>query len=76
MTAYFIHPKVSMWPAIYCAASRTFEGRSQLYLYLRHVAETDARSSDPRNGERLWRLSLDALAARGILLPSWPAPHS
>jgi len=76
MTAYFIHPKVSMWPAIYCAASRTFEGRSQLYLYLRHVAEADARSSDPRNGERLWRLSLDALAARGILLPSWPAPHS
>ena len=75
MTAYFIHPKVSMWPAIYCAASRTFEGRSRLYLYLRHVAETDARSSDPRNGERLWQLSLDALAARGILLPPWPAPH-
>ena len=75
MTAYFIHPRVSMWPAIYCAASRTFEGRSRLYLYLRHVAETDARSSDPRNGERLWQLSLDALAARGIQLPPWPAPH-
>ncbi len=75
MTAYFIHPRVSMWPAIYCAASRTFEGRSRLYLYLRHVAETDARSSDPRNGERLWQLSLDALAARGILLPPWPSPH-
>jgi NAD(P)-dependent dehydrogenase (short-subunit alcohol dehydrogenase family) len=75
MTAYFIHPKVSMWPAIYCAASRTFEGRSRLYLYLRHVAETDARSSDPRDGERLWRLSLEVLAARGIPLPPWPVPH-
>jgi NAD(P)-dependent dehydrogenase (short-subunit alcohol dehydrogenase family) len=75
MTAYFIHPRVSMWPAIYCAASRTFEGRSRLYLYLRHVAETDARSSDPQNGERLWRLSLEVLAARGIPLPPWPAPH-
>jgi NAD(P)-dependent dehydrogenase (short-subunit alcohol dehydrogenase family) len=75
MTAYFIHPKVSMWPAIFCAASRTFEGRSRLYLYLRHVAETDARSSDPQNGERLWRQSLEVLAARGIPLPPWPAPH-
>jgi NAD(P)-dependent dehydrogenase (short-subunit alcohol dehydrogenase family) len=75
MTAYFIQPRIAMWPAIYCAASRTFEGRSGLYLYLRHVAETDARSSDPRNGERLWRLSLEALAARGIPLPPWPAPH-
>jgi NAD(P)-dependent dehydrogenase (short-subunit alcohol dehydrogenase family) len=76
MTAYFIHPRVSMWPAIYCAASRTFEGRSGLYLYLRHVAETDARSADPRNGERLWRLSVETLAARGISLPPWPAPRS
>jgi NAD(P)-dependent dehydrogenase (short-subunit alcohol dehydrogenase family) len=75
MTAYFIHPRVSMWPAIYCAASRTFEGRSRLYLYLRHVAVTDARSSDPRNGERLWQRSLEVLAARGITLPPWPAPH-
>ncbi len=75
MTAYFIHPRVSMWPAIYCAASRTFEGRSRLYLYLRHVAETDARSSDPRNGERLWRQSLEVLAARGIPLPPWPSPR-
>jgi len=71
MTAYFIDPKVSMWPAIYCAASRTLEGRSRLYLYLRHVAETDARSSDPRNGERLWRLSTELLATRGIRLPPW-----
>ncbi len=75
MTAYFIHPRVSMWPAIYCAASRTFEGRSRLYLYLRHVAETDARSSDPRNGERLWRQSLEVLAGRGIPLPPWPSPR-
>jgi len=73
MTAYFIDPKVSMWPAIYCAASRTLEGRSGLYLYLRHVAEADARSSDPRNGERLWQLSLELLAARGISLSPWRA---
>lgn len=71
MTAYFIDPKVAMWPAIYCAASRTLEGKSRLYLYLRHVAEADARSSDPRIGERLWQLSLEMLAARGIPLPSW-----
>ncbi len=75
MTAYFMDPKVAMWPAIHCAASRTLEGRSRLYLYLRHVAETDARSSDPRNGERLWRQSLELLAARGIRLQSWPAAH-
>jgi NAD(P)-dependent dehydrogenase (short-subunit alcohol dehydrogenase family) len=70
MTAYFIHPKVAMWPAIHCAASRTLEGKTGLYLYLRHVAGADARSSDPRNGERLWRQSLDLLAARGIPLPN------
>jgi len=73
LTAYFIDPKVSMWPAIYCAASRTLAGRSRLYLYLRHVAEADARSSDSRNGERLWQLSLAMLAARGIRLSSWQA---
>jgi hypothetical protein len=72
MTAYFVDPKVSMWPAIYCAASPHLEGRSRLHLYLRHLAPADARSSDPRNGERLWRLSRDALAARGIRLPPWP----
>jgi NAD(P)-dependent dehydrogenase (short-subunit alcohol dehydrogenase family) len=75
MTAYFIDPKVAMWPAIFCAASPTLEGRSGLYLYLRHVAETDARSSDPANGERLWRRSLELLAARGIALPAWPNAH-
>ncbi len=69
MTAYFIDPKVAMWPAIHCAASRTLEGRTGLYLYLRHVAGADARSSDPRNGERLWRQSLEMLAARGFPLP-------
>ncbi|MGA8891827.1 MAG: SDR family NAD(P)-dependent oxidoreductase [Anaeromyxobacteraceae bacterium] len=72
MTAYFIDPKVAMWPAIFCAASPTLEGRTGLYLYLRHVAETDARSADPANGERLWRRSLELLAARGIALPPWP----
>ncbi len=71
MTAYFIQPRIAMWPAIYCAASPTFEGRSGLYLYLRHVTGADARSSDPRNGERLWRLGLEALASRGIHLPPW-----
>jgi len=75
MTAYFIDPKVAMWPAIYCATSRTLEGRSRLYLYLRHVAEADARSSDPRNGERLWQLSLGVLAARGIPLPHGQPAH-
>ncbi|HTP51997.1 MAG TPA: SDR family NAD(P)-dependent oxidoreductase [Anaeromyxobacteraceae bacterium] len=72
MTAYFVDPKVSMWPAIYCAASQTFEGKTGLYLYLRHVASPDARSSDPRNGERLWQLSLELLRARGISLPALP----
>lgn len=72
MTAYFVAPRVAMWPAVYCAASPTFEGRTGLYLYLRHVAATDARSADPRNGERLWRLGLDALASRGIHLPPTP----
>jgi len=69
MTAYFIDPKVAMWPAIHCAASRSLEGQSGVYLYLRHVAPVDARSSDPRNGERLWQRSLELLAARGIALP-------
>jgi NAD(P)-dependent dehydrogenase (short-subunit alcohol dehydrogenase family) len=71
MTAYFIDPKVAMWPAIHCAASPTLEGQTGVYLYLRHVAGTDARSSDPRNGERLWKQSLGLLAARGVLVPSW-----
>ena len=75
MTAYFIDPKVAMWPAIFCAASPTLEGRSGLYLYLRHVAETDARSSDPRNGERLWQRSVELLAASGIALPPWTPAH-
>jgi NAD(P)-dependent dehydrogenase (short-subunit alcohol dehydrogenase family) len=70
MTAYFIDPKVAMWPAIHCAVSPTMEGRTGVYLYLRHVAGADARSSDPRNGERLWQRSLELLAARGIKLPS------
>jgi NAD(P)-dependent dehydrogenase (short-subunit alcohol dehydrogenase family) len=72
MTAYFIDPKVAMWPAVYCAASPTFEGRTRLYLYLRHVAGADVRSSDPRNGELLWRRSVETLAARGFAPPPWP----
>src|SRR5512137_1361327 len=75
MTAYFVAPRVAMWPAIYCAASPTFEARSRLYLYLRHVAQTDPRSDDPRNGERLWQRSQEILAARGIPLPPWPPPR-
>ncbi|HET8734848.1 MAG TPA: SDR family NAD(P)-dependent oxidoreductase [Anaeromyxobacteraceae bacterium] len=75
MTAYFVDPKVAMWPAIYLAASPTLEGRSQVYLYLRHVAEVDARSADPRNGERLWEGSLAVLAARGFVLRPLPAPR-
>jgi NAD(P)-dependent dehydrogenase (short-subunit alcohol dehydrogenase family) len=75
MTAYFVAPRVAMWPAIYCAASPTFEGRSRVYLYLRHVAETDPRSADPGNGERLWRRSQEILAARGIPLPPWAPPR-
>jgi NAD(P)-dependent dehydrogenase (short-subunit alcohol dehydrogenase family) len=71
MTAYFVPPRVAMWPAIYLAASPTFEGKTGIYLYLRHVAGTDARSADPRNGERLWQLGQEALAARGIRLPPW-----
>lgn len=71
MTAYFVDPKIAMWPAIFCAASRTLEGRSGLYLYLRHVAGTDARSADPRSGERLWQESTALLVARGIPLPPW-----
>ncbi|MEI7704583.1 MAG: SDR family NAD(P)-dependent oxidoreductase [Deltaproteobacteria bacterium] len=65
MTAYFIDPKVAMWPAVHLAASRTLEGRTGVYLYLRHVAAADARSADPRNGELLWQLGLEMLAARG-----------
>jgi NAD(P)-dependent dehydrogenase (short-subunit alcohol dehydrogenase family) len=72
MTAYFMDPKVAMWPAIHCAASRTLEGKTGLYLYLRHLASADERSSDPRNGARLWQLSLDLLAARGVPLRSPP----
>ncbi|HVP69257.1 MAG TPA: SDR family NAD(P)-dependent oxidoreductase [Anaeromyxobacteraceae bacterium] len=75
MTSYFIAPRIAMWPAIYCAASRTLEGKSRLYLYLRHVAAADARSSDPRNGERLWQRSLELLQARGISLSTLPSPH-
>jgi NAD(P)-dependent dehydrogenase (short-subunit alcohol dehydrogenase family) len=75
MTAYFVDPRVAMWPAVYCAASPTFEGRSRLYLYLRHVAETDARSADPGNGERLWSRSREILASRGFPLPPWPDPR-
>jgi NAD(P)-dependent dehydrogenase (short-subunit alcohol dehydrogenase family) len=74
MTAYFVAPRVAMWPAIYCAASPTFEGRSRLYLYLRHVAETDPRSADAGNGGRLWQRSQEILAAHGIPLPPWPPP--
>jgi hypothetical protein len=72
MTAYFIDPKVSMWPAIYCAASPTLEGRTGTYLYLRHEAPVDPRSADPRNGARLWQRSLETLAARGFRLRSLP----
>jgi NAD(P)-dependent dehydrogenase (short-subunit alcohol dehydrogenase family) len=72
MTAYFIDPKVAMWPAIWCAASPAVEGKSQLYLYLRHVAPVGERAADPRNGALLWRRSLEILASRGFALPSPP----
>jgi NAD(P)-dependent dehydrogenase (short-subunit alcohol dehydrogenase family) len=75
MTAYFVDPKVAMWPAIWCAASPTLEGTTGLYLYLRHVAEVDARASDPPRGERLWDRSLEILRARGIATRSVPPPR-
>jgi NAD(P)-dependent dehydrogenase (short-subunit alcohol dehydrogenase family) len=75
MTAYFIRPEVAMWPAIHLAASRSLTGQSGTYLYLRHVAGADERSSDPRSGERLWHRSLELLAARGIALPPWGPAH-
>ncbi len=72
MTAYFVDPKVAMWPAMWCAASPVPEGRTGLYLYLRHEAPVDARASDPRAGEQLWQRSLEVLRARGIAAPSLP----
>jgi NAD(P)-dependent dehydrogenase (short-subunit alcohol dehydrogenase family) len=72
MTSFFIDPRKAVWPAVYCAASPALEGRSQLYLYLRHEARPDARAADPANGARLWERSLALLAARGLHLRPLP----
>ena len=72
MTAYFVDPKVAMWPAIWCAASPAAEGRTGLYLYLRHEAPVGAGASDPRSGGQLWQRSLEVLRARGLAVPSIP----
>jgi hypothetical protein len=57
---------------VYCAVSPALEGRSQLYLYLRHEARPDARAAAPENGARLWERSLALLAARGLHLGPLP----
>jgi len=72
MTSFFIDPRRAVWPALYCAVSPALEGQSQRYLYLRHLAEPDARAADPANGARLWSLGLETLSRRGIALDALP----
>jgi NAD(P)-dependent dehydrogenase (short-subunit alcohol dehydrogenase family) len=72
MTSFFIDPRKAVWPAVYCAVSPALEGRSERYLYLRHLAEPDRLAADPSNGARLWQRSLELLSTRGIVLPTLP----
>lgn len=72
MTSFFTDPRQAMWPAVYCAASPTLEGKSQVYLYLRHMTEPDVRATNRANGARLWQHSLERLSERGITLRSLP----
>lgn len=68
MTSFFIDAERAAWPALYCATSPEVEGRSELYLYLRHLTRPGPGAADPDHGARLWELSRALLGARDIEL--------
>ncbi|MEI6681514.1 MAG: SDR family NAD(P)-dependent oxidoreductase [Bacteroidota bacterium] len=58
---FFKSPAKAAVPVEYLAASADVEGKPSDYLFLMSRKAVDEKSSDPANGERLWKLSEELL---------------
>jgi NAD(P)-dependent dehydrogenase (short-subunit alcohol dehydrogenase family) len=73
---FFRSPVVAVKPVVYFAASQEVKDKSLDYLFLMSRKEMDPKAMDKRNGEELWRRSVDLLQSHGIVFQkSFPPPQ-
>jgi hypothetical protein len=56
-TVFFRSPKKACEPVLYLAASAKEEGNPFDYLFLMERKAIDEKAEDPKNGEKLWKLT-------------------
>ncbi len=65
---FFRSPEQASEPVTYLACSREMEGKPHDYLFLMSRKPVDGKAEDPANGGRLWSMTEDLLASKGITL--------
>jgi NAD(P)-dependent dehydrogenase (short-subunit alcohol dehydrogenase family) len=64
---FFRSPEKAAEPLVYLAASTEVEGKSTDYLFLMSRKAVDKKASNPKNGAKLWQLTEQLLADKGII---------
>jgi NAD(P)-dependent dehydrogenase (short-subunit alcohol dehydrogenase family) len=64
---FFRSPEKAAEPLVYLAASTEVEGKSTDYLFLMSRKAVDKKASIPKNGAKLWQLTEQLLADKGII---------
>ena len=64
---FFRSPEKAAEPLVYLAASTEVESKSTDYLFLMSRKAVDKKASIPKNGAKLWQLTEQLLADKGII---------
>ncbi len=64
---FFRSPAVAVRPLVYFATSKEVNGKSMDYLFLLSRKEMDEKTTDEKNGQKLWQLSEELLAKHGVV---------
>jgi len=65
-TLFFRSPAVAVRPLVYFATSKEVKDKKIDYLFLMSRKEMDEKTSDEKNGQKLWKLSENLLATHGF----------
>ncbi len=63
---FFRSPEKASEPVVYLAASGDVEGKPGDYLFLMSRKPVDPKAADPDNGKKLWKMTQELLASKGI----------
>jgi len=75
-TLFFRSPAVAVRPLVYFATSKEVKDKKIDYLFLMSRKEMDEKTSDEKNGQKLWKLSENLLATHGFTFKGNDAKNS